>query len=420
MNEWGLLLVYLLCGLASAFFSGSETAIPSLSDSAVYRLKQEGHPGAARLERLRAELPTTIGTLLVGNTVVNILSGSIGTALAIGLWGERLGVLVATIVTTLLLLVFCEVTPKTLAARRPESVALLVSRPVELCVTLLRPMTGLLAFLARLILRPFGTAGDSTQEVSEADVKNLISLSHHQGALEKEEKELLNAVLDFGDTPAKEVMVSRAKIVFLPADASFDQVESILKEHRFSRYPVFRGTQDEVVGVLHAKDLFDVSDEDEKSFELSRYLRPAVFVPELKKAGDLFREMRRRRMHMVVVVDEQGSISGLVTLEDLIEQIVGDIADEHDEPTKRPVSDGTSLIVEGTYPLVSLERELGLSLDEGDVESVGGFLLQKFGRIPRAGARTSVAGLDFLVERASPRVIERVRITRKTVKRKAS
>lgn len=425
MNDWLLLAIYVLCAFASAFFSGSETALTSVSDSTVFKLKQEGRHGAERLERLRANLGTTLGTLLVGSTVVNIAAGSLGTAFAISLWGERWGVLVATIATTLLLLVFAEVTPKTLAARRAEEFALVVSRPVEILVKLLSPATSLLTKLATFFLKPLGAGEEEAESVTEADVKSLITLSHEQGELEREETEFLHNVLDFGDTPVKEAMISRAKTVALPANADFPTVESICREHRYSRYPVYRGSQDEIIGILHLKDLFDVTDADEKSFDLAKHLRPAVFVPELKRAGDLFREMRRRRFHMAIVVDELGAVSGLVTLEDLVEEIVGDIADEHDDPEKRPVNDGTSLLLEGTYPLASLERELEVSFDEPEAETVAGFLLRKFGRIPRAGSRAREGDLEFIVERASQRAIERVRIVRKPrptegEKRKAS
>ncbi len=411
MSEGLLLGVFLLCMAGSAFFSGSETAITSVSDAALYRLREEGRPGAERLARLRGELSRTLSTLLVGNTLVNIAAGSIGTAMAIPLLGEKWGVLAATAVTTLLLLVFGEVTPKTLAARRPEEVALLVARPVEVLVRWLSPASVVFTGVARAILRPLGVAGERSEAVTEADVKSVISLSHARGALEREETEILHAVLDFGDTPVRELMLPRARIVGLPVGADFTRVEAVCREHRFSRYPVFRDGPDDVVGLLHVKDLFDVTDEEEKSFSLGRFLRPAVFVPELKRAGDLFREMRRRRSHMVFVVDEMGVLSGLVTLEDLMERIVGDIADEHDEPQKRPLMVGASLIVEGAYPLASLERDLGISLDEPDVETVAGLLLERFGRIPRTGARTRVGELEFLVERASPRAIERIRIT---------
>ena len=208
-------------------------------------------------------------------------------------------------------------------------------------------------------------------------------------------------------------MVPRAKMVLLPADATFEKVEAIGRVWRYSRLPVYRDTPDDIVGILHVKDLFDVTDAEEKSFDLSRYLRPAIFVPEQKRSGDLFREMRRRRFHMAVVVDELGAVSGLVTLEDLVEQILGDIDDEHDEEADSPVLDGASILIEGSYPVASLERDLGLSLDEPEMETVAGFLLKRFGRIPRTGARTWLGDTEFVVERASPRAIERIRITKK-------
>jgi putative hemolysin len=410
-----LFVLYALCAAASAFFSSAETAITSLTDAAVFRMKGSGEKGAERLERLRDDLPRTIGTLLVGNTLANAAAGSLGAGLAISAFGEKWGVLVATILTSVLLLVVAEVTPKTLAARRPERLALLFVRPMELFVRLLAPATHLLSAIARWILGPFGS--DESSEVTEDDVKSVINLSREQGGIKREESELLHAVLAFGQIPVREAMVPRARIVLLPVTASFEQVEAVCREHRYSRYPVYRQNTDDIVGILHVKDLFDVSDSEEMAFEMGRYLRPAVFVPELKRSEDLFREMRRRRFHMAVVVDESGAVAGLITLEDLIEQIVGDIFDEHDEPPGRPERDGTSLLVEGAYPLASLERDLGASFEDPDDETVAGYLLRRFGRIPRAGARIRKGEFEFLVERASPRAIERIRILRVPVAR---
>jgi CBS domain containing-hemolysin-like protein len=405
-----LVVLYFLCAAASAFFSSAETAITSLSEASVLRLRNSGQRKAERLGRLRDDLPRTIGTLLVGNTLANAAAGSLGAGLAIAAFGEKWGVLVATVLTSVLLLVVAEVTPKTIAARRPEQVALLFVGPMELFVRLLAPVTRLLSAVARWILGPFGA--DAPADVTGEDVKSVIDLSREQGGLKREESELLHAVLAFGQTPVKEAMVPRARIVHLPVAATFAEVEAACREHRYSRYPITRQSSDDIIGILHVKDLFDVSDSEEKAFELGRYLRPAIFVPELKRSEDLFREMRRRRFHMAVVVDESGAVAGLVTLEDLIEQIVGDIFDEHDEPAGRPERDGTSLLVEGAYSLASLERDLGASFDDPDDETVAGFLLRKFGRIPRAGAKTREGDLEFLVERASPRAIERVRILR--------
>lgn len=417
-----LVAVWLVAAVASAFFSGSETALTSVADAAVFRLREEGRRGADRLERLRKHLGRTLSTLLVGNTVANIAAGSIGTAIAIPILGERFGVLFATIVTTVFLLVFAEVTPKTLAARRSETFALAVARPVEVLVRLLAPLTTVLSAVARLLLRPFGLGEETAAHVSGADVRSLITLSEQRGGLAAEEKEILHNVLDFGDTPVREVMVPRARMVTLPVTATYPELRRLLLEHHFSRYPVWRGSADEIVGFLHVKDLFVVTDAEELSFDLARYLRPAAFVPDLKRSGDLFREMRRRRFHLAVVVDELGAIAGLVTLEDLIERILGEIADEHDEPAVRPVTEGTSLIVEGAYPLGSLERDLGVSFAEPGAETVAGLLLRRFGRIPRTGARTRLLEHEFVVERASARAIERIRITRRPAaqKRKAS
>jgi len=410
MSDTLLVVFYVLCAAASAFFSSAETAVTSLTEAAIFRMKSAGEKSAERLERLRDDLPRTLGTLLVGNTLANAAAGSLGAGLAISAFGEKWGVLIATVLTSVLLLVVAEVTPKTLAARRPERVALLFVGPMELFVRLLAPVTRLLSAIARWILGPFGP--DAPAEVTDDDVKSVINLSREQGGIKREESELLHAVLAFGQTPVREAMVPRARMVLLPVTATFEQVDAACREHRYSRYPVYRQHTDDIVGILHVKDLFDVSDSEEKAFEMARYLRPAIFVPELKRSEDLFREMRRRRFHMAVVVDEGGAVAGLVTLEDLIEQIVGDIFDEHDEPADRPERDGTSLLVEGSYPLASLERDLGASFDDPDDETVAGFLLRKFGRIPRAGARVREGDLEFLVERASPRAIERVRILR--------
>jgi putative hemolysin len=409
-----LLAVFVLCVCGSCFFSGSETALTTLSDASVFRLKERKHPQAARLERLRGHLPQTLSTLLVGNTLVNIAAGSIGTALAIDALGERWGVVAATVGTTLVLLVFGEVTPKTLAAREAERFSCLVAPAMELLVTLVAPLAKLLSALAGVLLRPFGPAASGPADVTGEDVKNLISLSHQHGQLESEEKEILHAVLDFGDRPVVEAMVPRAKMVVLPADADFEKVEAVGRVWRYSRLPVYRDTPDDIVGILHVKDLFDVTDAEEKAFNVARYLRPAIFVPEQKRSGDLFREMRRRRFHMAIVVDELGAVSGLVTLEDLIEEVLGDIADEHDEEAASPVMDGASMLVEGAYPVASLERDLGRPLEEEEMETVAGLLLKRFGRIPRTGARTWLGDVEFVVERASPRAIERIRITKKS------
>ncbi len=413
MSDGFLLVAFAICAVFSSFFSAAETALTSLSDASVLRMKEEGRRAAGRLERLRADLTGTLGSLLVGNNVANTAAGTFGAALAIAHLGEERGVLAATITTTVLLLVVSEVTPKTLAARYPAAVALAVAAPVELCVSVLAPVTGLLSKTANAVLDAFGAERRSAPDLTRADLRSVITLSGRQGALAPEETAILQAVLTFGKRPVRDVMIPRARVVSIPVSSTFPELEAICRENRYSRYPVWRENPDDVVGVLHVKDLFDVTDEEEKSFALSRRLRPAMIVPEMKTSEDLFREMRKKRVHIAIVVDEAGSVAGIVTLEDLLEEIVGDIRDEYDEPVSVPVTDGSSLVVDGAYPLASVEQDFGVSFEKTDAETAAGLLLERLGRIPRPGARWRERELDFLVERASPRAIERIRITRR-------
>ncbi|HQR45612.1 MAG TPA: hemolysin family protein [Thermoanaerobaculia bacterium] len=412
MSDGVLILLFGLCAIVSAFFSAAETALTAVSDANVLRMKEEGRPAAVRLERLRGDLSQTIGTLLIGNNLANTAAGTLGAALAIAHLGEQWGVVVATVVTAVLLLVVSEVTPKTLASRYPAAVAGAASAPVALFVRLFAPVTAVLSRMANAFLEFFGAVRRSAPDLTKADVRSVINLSRQQGALAPEESAILQAVLTFGDRPARDVMIPRGRVVSIPVRSSFAEIETVCRENRYSRYPVWRESPDDVVGILHVKDLFDVTDEEEKTFDLSKRLRPAVLVPEMKRSEDLFREMRRRRLHMAVVVDDAGAVAGIVTLEDLIEEIVGDIRDEYDEPVAAAVSDGSSLLVDGAYPISSLEQDFGVSFDPTEAGTTAGLLLERLGRIPRPGARWVEAGLEFVVDRASARAIQRVRITR--------
>ena len=412
MSDSLLLLFFGFCTIVSAFFSAAETALTAVSDANVVRMKEEGRSAAGRIERLRGDLGRTIGTLLVGNNLANTAAGTLGAALAIAHLGGPWGVIAATVGTTAVLLVVAEVTPKTLASRYPAGVAIAVSVPVALFVRLFAPLTAILTRMANAFLDFFGAVRRAAPDLTKADVRSVINLSRQQGALAAEESAILQAVLTFGDRPARDVMIPRSRVVSIPARATFPEIEAVCRENRYSRYPVWREHPDDVIGILHVKDLFDVTDEEELTFDLAKRLRPAVLVPEMKRSEDLFREMKRRRLHMAVVVDDAGAMAGIVTLEDLIEEIVGDIRDEYDEPVAAAVSDGSSLLVEGAYPISSLEQDFGVTFERTEADTAAGFLLERLGRIPRPGARWREGELEFVVERATPRAIQRIRITR--------
>jgi len=241
-------------------------------------------------------------------------------------------------------------------------------------------------------------------------MKSVINLGADEGVIHGEERRLLHKVLEFGDRTVRDIMLPRTKIVALAETASFEEVGRVLREHQFSRLPIYRGAVDNIVGILHAKDLFSITDAEEKNFRLAQWVDPPFLVPESQRAEDLFREMRRRRTHMAVVVDEFGGTAGLVTIEDAIEELLGPIADEYDEeegPGFQPAGERRFLL-EGTLRLDDLEEQFGIALPREEAETIAGHLLLRFGRIPRKGERWRGRRADFVVEEATPTAIKKV------------
>jgi CBS domain containing-hemolysin-like protein len=243
-------------------------------------------------------------------------------------------------------------------------------------------------------------------------MKSLFNLGAEEGVIHGEERKLLHKVLEFGDKTVREIMVPRTKVVALPETAGFEDVSLVLREHKFSRLPVYRGSLDNIVGILNAKDLFDLTDEAERDFSLDRYLDPPFLVPEFKRAEDLFREMRRRRTHIAIVVDEHGGTAGIATIEDALEELLGPIQDEYDEEeTPGFVAAGERMyLLEGSYRLDDIEEQFGLSLPRDEAETIAGHLMLRFGRIPRKGERWKGRRAEFIVEDATPTAIRAVRM----------
>jgi CBS domain containing-hemolysin-like protein len=276
---------------------------------------------------------------------------------------------------------------------------------------LLAPLVNVLVRISTGMLRLFGVP-EKTPSLTEAEMKSLFNLGAEEGVIHGEERKLLHKVLEFGDRTVRDIMVPRTKVVAIPETARFDDVRLVLKEHKFSRLPVYRGTLDNVVGILNAKDLFDLTDEEERNFSLDRYLDPPFLVPEFKRAEDLFREMRRRRTHMAIVVDEHGGTAGIATIEDAIEELLGPIQDEYDEEeTPGFVAAGErTYLLEGSFRLDDIEEQFGLSFPRDEAETIAGHLMLRFGRIPRKGERWKGRRAEFIVEDATPTAIRTVRM----------
>jgi putative hemolysin len=403
-------LAFVLSLAFSAFFAGSETALVSLGRIDLQRMREKGDRRGALIRSLKAHTPRLLAVILIGQNLFMSAASASATTLASGWFGRRFGVLISVVFTTITLFVFAEMTPKAIGAASPVSVARAVAVPLSWMMRVLSPVATVCVRLTNALLATLGIP-QSRPELTEEDLKSVFNLGADEGVLHREESRLLHKVVEFGDKTVRDIMVPRTKIVALPETATFGDLRALFRDQKLSRLPVYRGSIDNVVGILHAKDLFDLSDADEKAFELARYLDAPFLVPEFKRAEDLFREMRRRHTHMAVVVDEHGGTAGLATIEDAIEELLGPIQDEYDE--ERPGFEAAGervFLLDGSLRLDELEDQFGIRLPRDEAETIAGHLLLRFGRIPRKGERWKGRFADFVIEDATPTSVRRVRM----------
>jgi putative hemolysin len=406
-------LIYLfllfLSLLLSAFFAGSETALVSLGRIDLARLRESGDPRAAIIRNLKAHTPRLLATILIGQNLFLSAASALATVLATDWLGETYGVPAAILFSTIALFVFAEMTPKAIGAASPVAISRAVARPMAVVMKVLSPVATLCVQVTTRALRLIGIK-QREPSLTEEEMKSVINLGADEGIIHGEERRLLHKVLEFGDRTVRDIMLPRTKIIALPDTASFAEVGRILREHKLSRLPVYRETPDNIIGILHAKDLFALNDAEEAAFRLAQWVDPPYLVPESQRAEALLSEMRRRRTHMAVVVDEFGGTAGLVTIEDAIEELLGPIEDEYDEeegPGFQPAGERRFLL-DGTLRLDDLEEQFGISLPRDEAETIAGHLLMRFGRIPRKGERWRGRRADFVVEEATPTAIQKV------------
>lgn len=407
-----ILLALLLLSLAvSAFFAGAETALVSLGRIDLQRMRESGDPKGRLIRELRAQTPRLLATILIGQNLFVSSASALATALATNWIGEKYGIPLAIGFSTVALFVFAEMTPKAIGAASPVAISRAVAAPLAAVMRVLSPVATVCVRLTTRALRLFGVP-EREPMLTEEEMKSVINLGAAEGAIKPEERKLLHRVLEFGDKTVRDLMVPRTKVVALPDTARFDDVRLLLREQKLSRLPIYRGALDNVVGILHAKDLFDLSDEEERSFRITDRLDSPLLVPEFQRAEDLFREMRRRRKHMAVVLDEHGGTAGIVTIEDAIEALLGPIRDEFDEeegPGFVPAGERMYLL-EGTFRLQDLAEQFGVNLPRDEAETIAGHLMLRFGRIPRKGERWKGRFADFVIEDATPTAIRQVRM----------
>jgi putative hemolysin len=397
------LVAFVAC---SALFTGAEAAYFSLGRARLKRVAaQEAEAGAVK--PLIEQPHDLLVTLLVGITVINIAAAALATLVADQLFGHEYAFAVQVFGTILVLTTFGEVLPMTLAVKYPERVLAIVHRPVAWLGMLLRPVRVLLSGLTALTVRLIGSQRSAEPALSEEELRTLVDVGASEGVVERGEREMIHKVFELEDTLVRSIMVPRPDMFCLDVATPRDRILPALREHLHSRVPVYEGTIDAIVGILYTKDLLPcVKDDLPSDFDLRARLHPPYFVPESKRADTLLREFLAKKLHMAIVVDEYGGTAGLVSLEDLLEELVGEIADEFDEPERLIQRvDATTFRVAGKLPIDDLNAATGLHLSSESYHTVGGWVLDLFGRVPRRTERAETPELSVTIEK-----VERTRI----------
>ena len=401
--------------LLSAFFSGSETALTAASRPLMHQLEHRGNRRAGTVNHLFEKRDMLIGSILLGNNLVNILASALATSIMIGMFGET-GIALATITMTLLILIFAEILPKTYAFYHADRTALFVAPLVRGCVNVLAPVTGTLHFLVRGIFKLFGINYQTTRAVgSSADIlRGAIDLHTGEGEALDHERTMLRSVLDLANVDVSEIMVHRKNVVMIDADLPPADVIAEMLASPYTRVPLWRGQPENIVGILHAKAVFSAvrARDDVNELNMVALAAKPWFIPETTNLLDQLQIFLGRRTHFALMVDEYGSFLGIVTLEDILEEIVGDIADEHDIPvtSAEEQSDG-SYIVAGSVTIRDLNRQFDWRLPDEEAATVAGLVLHEARRIPEVGQAFMFHGFRFDILHRRRQQITSVRIT---------
>lgn len=406
---WQLIVLIVLLML-SAFFSASETALMSLSKVRIRSMVAKNVPKAKKIQKLVESPSNLLGAILVGNNIVNIGASALATSIAIKQFGST-GVGIATGIMTFTVLIFGEITPKSLAAQHSEKVSLKVVNILSVIVIILKPITVVLLKITNAIIRLFGGKLGSRQPfVTEEEIKAMVNVGHEEGVLEGEERKMIHNVFEFGDTKVTDVMTPRTYMVAIDKESSFEQIVEVFKNERFSRIPVYEDDIDHIIGVLFLTDLFLSKMEDE-TFDISKIIKEPYLTIEYKLTTELFREMRDKGIQMAIVIDEYGGTAGVVTIEDLVEEIVGDIYDESDDIVQEiELINENEYAVHGIVKIDDVIDRIGIAIYSEEYDSIGGFVFGLFGRLPEEGESIEHDHIKFVVEKVHKNRIEKLRI----------
>ena len=418
--DWLSILAILVCLLLSFFFAGSETALMAFSRARMLRLEKTGNRRAGVVNRLLETRERLIGALLLGNNAVNILASSLATSVFL-LWFGDVGVIYATVVMTVLVVVFAEVLPKTAAINDADRIALMAARPIDWVVRLLGPVLTAIETVVRWVLKLIGVRTNDEHLLSaHEELRGAVDLLHKEGIVGKLDRDMFGGLLDLRDLNVSDVMIHRTEMITVNVDDSPEAVVAAVLAAPVTRVPLWRESSENIVGVLHAKDLLravQAADGDLAKVDIASLARPPWFVPDIRPLSEQLKAFRRRKTHFALVVDEYGEVMGIVTLEDILEEIVGDISDEHDITVSgcAPQPDG-SLTVDGAVPIRDVNRLMDWSLPDNEATTIAGLVIHEARAIPEAGQSFTFHGFRFRVlkkERNRITALHIVPLTRK-------
>ena len=384
MNTAGLLQIIFLVILIilSGFFSSAESAFTTVNKIRIRTLAGDGNHNAMRVEKILGRYSKMLSTVLVGNNIVNISASALATTLAINIWGS-VAVSIMTGVLTLVILLFGEIIPKTWATVRSEQIALSYSRIIWALMFILTPLVYIIDKMSHFIMKIFkiDTSGSGTQ-ITENEIKTYVDVGREDGVIESEEQEMINNVFDFSDAVAKDIMIPRIDMTSVDVNTDYYTLMNVFRDSMFTRIPVYDGEPDQIIGLINIKDFFLVK--DKKNFHIKSIIRTAYFTFEFKKIADLMIEMRSKAFNVAFVLSEYGTTVGMITMEDLVEEIVGEIRDEYDEDENELIQqvDDRQYIVAGSVKLDDLNDVLGTSLSSEDYDSIGGLMIEQLERLP--------------------------------------
>jgi putative hemolysin len=409
------IILFIIFLLLSAFFAAAEIAFVSLQRFKLEHLVQNQVKNAKLVAWFKEHPERLLSTILLGNNLVNTAAASLGTALILGFLGEQSGIVVSTVVITALLLIFGDAIPKTSAAHHAEKISLALAPSIRVVSLIFTPFVYALSWITSNFGKLFGARPVGRSLVSEEEILAMISAGQRDGVVEAAEAEMFHKIFEFGDRPAREIMVPRTEITWVKKGTRIEDFFKIYLEHPYTRYPVYEGVRDHVIGTISSKDLLmslakGTCDIDRTIDDI---IRPAYFAPEGKRISELLPEMRNKNIHLCIVVDEYGGISGIITLTSLVEEIVGDVKDEFSNIDRDyEIIDEFNFQIDGAMRIEDVNTEMNLGLPEGAYETVAGFILTLLGRIPKTGDQVIYKGLKMAITRMNGFKIEEVLVTR--------